>query len=241
MMWDDPPVSSIRRATSNPVRPGICTSRNTSSGRRRSIAVRAYRPLPAWPTISTPPIWPSRYPSSSRANCSSSTSTARKSILRRHPFMDGQLGDFDARRRPEPGHARQLQLVIRPINRLEPFVDVAQPDAAVERLVQTLLRHPQAVVMHFDDHVGVAQPRPDRDAPPADLARQAVLDRVLDERLQEHARHDHVEGVGSDLFLDPQLRSEPDDFNVEVLVDRLQLFAQRDEVIRAAHEAPEQT
>ena len=32
-------LSSIRRATSKPVSPGICTSRNTRSGCRRSIVV----------------------------------------------------------------------------------------------------------------------------------------------------------------------------------------------------------
>ena len=36
---------------------------------------------------------------------------------------------------------------------------------------------------------------------------------------------------GVDLLVDAQLRAEADDLDVEVLVDRLELLAQRDEVI----------
>ena len=105
---------------------------------------------------------------------------------------------------------------------------------------EPFLRHAQAVVVHLDDGVGVADVRLDRDAPAADLAREPVLDRVLDERLQDHARHDHVERLRRDLLVDAELRPEADDLDREVLVDRLELLAQRDEVIRAAHQPPQQ-
>ena len=45
---------------------------------------------------------------------------------------------------------------------------------------------------------------------------------------------------GADLLVDRQLRAEADDLDVEVLVDRLELLAQRDEVIGAAHQAAQQ-
>ena len=101
-------------------------------------------------------------------------------------------------------------------------------------------RHAQAVVLDFDDGVAIAERALDRDAAAADLRREPVLDRVLDERLEDEARHDHVERVRVDLLVDVQLRPEPDDFDVQVLVDRLELFAQRDEVIRASQEPPQQ-
>ena len=63
-----------------------------------------------------------------------------------------------------------------------------------------------------------------------------MLDRVLDERLQDHARDDDVERAGADLLVHLELRPEPDDLDVEVLVNRLELFAERHEVIGAAHE-----
>ena len=56
--------------------------------------------------------------------------------------------------------------------------------------------------------------------------RQAVLDRVLDQRLQHHARDDQVERRRIDVLLDLQLRAEADALDVEVLVDRFELFAQ---------------
>ena len=77
-------------------------------------------------------------------------------------------------------------------------------------------------------------------APVADLGRQAVLDRVLDERLQQHARDHDVEGVGVDRFLDLQLGAEAHRLDVQVLVDRLELLPQRHEVLLAAQQAAEQ-
>ena len=88
--------------------------------------------------------------------------------------------------------------------------------------------------------VAVVHHARDRDASAADLPREAVLDRVLDQRLQDHARHDDVERVGMDLLLDAQLRAEAHDLDVQVFVDRLELFAQRDEVIGAPHQAAQQ-
>ena len=80
----------------------------------------------------------------------------------------------------------------------------------------------------------------DDDAAAAHLPRKPVLDRVLDERLQDHAGHDDVEGVGADLLLDLELRPEADDLDVEILVDRLELLAQRHEVIAAAQQPAQQ-
>ena len=49
-----------------------------------------------------------------------------------------------------------------------------------------------------------------------------------------------VERVGADLLAHLQLRAEPHDLDVEVLVDRLELLAQRDEVLVAAHQPAQQ-
>src|SRR6266536_1739327 len=241
MMCDEARASSIRRATSNPVSPGICTSRNTTSGCRRSIVVSASMPLPAWPSTSTPPIWPSRYPSSSRASCSSSTSTARKSILRRYPLGQPEFRNLDARAGALPGHAGELQVVVRPVDRAQALVDVAETDAAAHGLLQTLLGHPEPVVVDRDHRVSFGDARADGDAPSTHLTREAVLDRILDERLQQHAGHDDVECFGADVLDHFQLRPEPHDLDVEVFVNRLELFAQRHEMVSAAHETAKQT
>src|SRR5947209_8743506 len=133
-------------------------------------------PLPAWPITSTPPIRPSRYPSSSRASCSSSTTTARKSILRGHRLVDGELGDLDRRPRARAGNALELQLVMLAVDRAQPFVDVAQSNTAVERMLEPVFRHADAVVVHLDDGVAVREHRGDRHEALADFPRQAVFD-----------------------------------------------------------------
>src|SRR5712692_4189287 len=188
MMCEVDRWSSSRRATSNPVRPGIWMSRNTTSGWSRSIVVSASTPLPAWAMTSTPPTWPSRYANSSRASCSSSTRTARTSILctmrdaqaqwplGRDPFWDGQLGNLDARARPVARDALELELIVGAVNGPQALVDVAQPDPTAQRAFQSFFGHPEAVVFDFDDRVAVAEDASDRNASLADLARESVLD-----------------------------------------------------------------
>src|SRR5438093_464268 len=170
-MCDAVRPSSIRRATSKPVSPGIWTSRNTTSGRRRSIAVSASMPLPAWPSTSTPPIWPSRYPSSSLANCSSSTRRARKSILRRYPLRQAEFRNLDAGAGALARHARQAQVIVCAVDRPQALVDVAEADPAAQSLLEALLGHPEAIVVHLDDRVPFGHTGSNGDAAPADLAR----------------------------------------------------------------------
>src|SRR5207253_7096953 len=63
---------------------------------------------------------------------------------------------------------------------------------------------------------------------------------------EDGIRDGHVTGVQtcalpiSDLFIDAELRAEADDLDVEILVNRLELFAQRHEMVGAAHQAPKQ-
>ena len=127
------------------------------------------------------------------------------------------------------------------VNGAQSLVDVAQADPVAQRVLEPLLGHAEAVVAHFDDDVLVADHRADRNASAADFPCKPVLDRILHQRLQQHARHDHVERLGADPLVDTQLRTESDDLDVEVLVHRLELFAQRHEMIGAAHQSPEET
>ena len=58
--------------------------------------------------------------------------------LRRHPFRHGELRNLHAGAGTAPWLARQLQLVAGAVNRAQPLVDVAEPDAAVKRALQPL-------------------------------------------------------------------------------------------------------
>src|SRR5262245_1738714 len=68
-----------------------------------------------------------------------------------------------------------------------------------------------------------------------------MFDGVLDEWLKNHARDDQVGRAGFNLLTDLQFRTEPDDLDVEIFVDRVELFAERHEVLVTAKEAAEQS
>src|SRR5205085_9623784 len=91
-----------------------------------------------------------------------------------------------------------------------------------------------------DNRMAALAEAPNRNSSFAELVREAVLDRILDERLQHHARDDQIEHRGVDLLVDPKLRSEANALDVEILIHRLELFAQRHEMLLAAEEPPQQ-
>src|SRR6476660_5953033 len=162
--------------------------------------------------ISTPRSCPRRNASSSRASCSSSTTMARRSpesILRGDPFEHRQLRYFDTGAGAPPGHAGQLEMVMSAVNRSKPLVHVVESDAPAHRLFEALFAHAQAVVVDFYDSMAVLQHRFYRNATAAHFARQPVLDGILDERLQQHARNDDIQCFSGDFLDDRQLRSEP--------------------------------
>ncbi len=66
-----------------------------------------------------------------------------------------------------------------------------------------------------------------------------MLDGVFDERLEEHGGDDDVEGVGGDFFYYAELFAEADDFDVEVVVGEVELFAEGDEGVAIAEEDAE--
>ena len=62
--------------------------------------------------------------------------------------------------------------------------------------------------------------------PSPTLRPEAVLDRVLDERLQDQARHHDVEARLVHVLLHDEARAESHALDVEVLVDRGEFLAQ---------------
>src|SRR5262245_10365755 len=97
---------------------------------------------------------------------------------------------------------------MRSVDGPEPLVDVAQPDSTPERALKPILGHAQPVVQYFDDRASITEGGSDGNPSLADFARQTVLDRVLHERLENHARHDDVQRFGRNLFVDAQLGAE---------------------------------
>ena len=65
-----------------------------------------------------------------------------------------------------------------------------------------------------------------------------MLDAVFDERLQQHARNHGFERRGIEILDHPELvAAKAYDFNVQIIVDELDLLSQRDERIRAVQQA----
>src|SRR3954454_795330 len=95
--------------------------------------------------------------------------------------LAGAVRDLHRHRGALAGCAPQLQLILLSVNHAEPLVDVAQADAALQRLAEPFRRHPHPVVAHLDECGTVAPLGSEEDAAAADLAREAVLDGVLDE------------------------------------------------------------
>src|SRR5580692_8027600 len=55
-----------------------------------------------------------------------------------------------------------------------------------------------------------------------------MFDRILDQRLQQHARDHHIERCGLEFFDNPQLvTAESHDFDVEIIIDKLEFIAER--------------
>ena len=76
------------------------------------------------------------------------------------------------------------------------------------------------------------------DAAAIDFRRQSVLDRVLHQRLQQHAGDHDVERRSFEFLHHAQLvATEADDFNVEIVVDEFHFFTQRHKSIAAVEQA----
>ena len=66
-----------------------------------------------------------------------------------------------------------------------------------------------------------------------------MADAVLDDRLQEHARHQPVQSFRVDFFDEPQFLAEAHHLDAHVVVDERQLFPQRREVVGLAQQPPQ--
>ncbi len=80
----------------------------------------------------------------------------------------------------------------------------------------------------------------DLDPSRAGQRRDAVADGVLDQRLQQQARHLGCQGFVVDGVVDRQAVAEPDALDVEIAFDQVDLFVQRHERLAAGVEGEAQ-
>jgi len=113
---------------------------------------------------------------------------------------------------------------------LEPVTQVAQPDAALVHALQGAGRHAETIVADAELEAAVGQDGLDAHRAAAQLAREAVLHRVLDQRLEDQVRDRVLEARRVDARLDAQPVAETSALDVEVGARHLELVGKRHEV-----------
>src|ERR1041385_7098574 len=164
--------------TPKPSSAGICTSRKIRSGDKARMDSTAFVPLSHSPTISTSGSAARQRLRRSRASCTSSIISVR--II---PFTFR----FAERKTDADGHAAtrktaQVEGLSVAIQMFQALARIDQADA----VAVWLFVHSQAVVGDLDEQFAVQTPGVNFDVSAFRSRRDAVLDCVLDERLEEH-------------------------------------------------------
>src|SRR5262249_47551763 len=95
-------------------------------------------------------------------------------------------------------------------------------------------------VFHFDGDVVFCDVTAQIDATAVNLRRESVFDRILNQRLQQHAGNHDVERCRIKLFYDTELvAAEANNFDVEIVVDEIDFVLQRNERVAAVKESAE--
>ena len=95
---------------------------------------------------------------------------------------------------------------------------------------------PGSIVFHDDGRATILRPRAQTNRSAFTPRRHRVLDAVLDERLQAHARHQHRAGDVAEIDGVAQPIAEPHALDVEVRAQHAQFLVERHERIRGAVE-----
>src|SRR5438093_4177767 len=120
------------------------------------------------------------------------------------------------------------------VGHFQAFDNIADPNTRVVDSGHHVIRNPNTIVLNFNaDPVSVLGGT-NLNTPSFNLGSNAVLDGILNNGLQDHARNHVPERVVVNLFFDLELvLSKADDFDIQVIVDKLELFPQRDKVFMA--------
>src|SRR5271168_2739652 len=130
-------------------------------------------------------------------------------------FSRNQFRNFDVNLRALPFLAPNIHLELIPVKQAQPLVYVADSDAAAIYLGEAFSRDPYAIIFNLDIETAISSPRADVNLATFKPRVQPVLDRVLDHRLQQHARNKRLESIVVDLLEDLQLVTpETDHFDI---------------------------
>src|SRR5690349_17564352 len=195
-------ASAAAAATSSPVMPGMRMSRNATSGRWTSIASRADAPSSHSATIS----------SSGQARRTWETSSARSSAWSSATMALGMCGDDDTRGDAVREIRADVERRVDSMRELEAFAHVLQSHAGPRAVAAKAA----AVVGDGDRDLAFRFARDDPDGAAARERLQAMLDGILDQRLQHHRRHRRGAQRIGDLHLHGEALAHADLHDLEI-------------------------
>src|SRR5258706_4178202 len=151
-----------------------------------------------------------------------------------------EFGDINADNRTLPCTALDFQAEIRAVQHAQPLAYIAKPNSLDIYVRHFLLRNAYAIVFNLNPQTSVAIRGAQLDSAPIDFRRQPVLQTILHDRLQQHAWDERLQRLFIDLFHNFQVVApKPRHFDVQVIVDELQLFAQRHKRFVLAQQPPQ--
>ncbi len=156
--------------------------------------------------------------------------------------MEGgdQFGDIDFDEGALAGAAFDLEMEIGAIEDAEALADVAEADAFDVHVGHFFFGDADAVVFYFDVQAAAAIGGAELNFAAVELGSEAVFETILYDGLEKHAGDEGFEGFVVNLLDDVEVvAAEAGDFDIEIVVDKFDLFAERDESFVLAEEAAE--
>jgi hypothetical protein len=119
-------------------------------------------------------------------------------------------------------------------------MNVADADPVLKYLRHALLGNPDAVILDGNDQAAILQFGADGEFAAAEFRGQAMLQRVFHDGLQEHAGDERIERMVVNLFVYHEIVSpEPRDFDIQIVVDKIEFFLQGHKRFMFAQQPPQ--
>src|SRR5260221_1383727 len=230
---------SSRRAfsTSKPSMPGICTSRNISSGLLSRTAITASGPLACWPTTSISRSLCSISRTRRRASRSSSTISARiappsstgstRGLITRG--VHGMEWHFQRDDRSAFPSIAQLQNVVLAVQPRQPRSRIRQTDPfPVPIPVFTVRRETRPIVSNLYTQSAAVPFARNPNAPRLDFYGDSVPDGILHNGLQDQVGYMRRQSGRRDFEIHRKPVLETGQLDVQVAAQELQLLLQSD-------------
>ncbi len=125
-----------------------------------------------------------------------------------------------------------------PYKNFQALVHVANADSLHVNLRHAHFGDSHAIIFNFNLHAAVVQSGANANVSAFEFSGKAVLQRIFHDGLQHHAGNEGVEGALVNFLKYLKIfAAEADDFDVEIVVDEIEFFAQRDEGFVFAQQA----